>query len=77
VSEGVVRTTGLAEPVVHTGDQDVLERNHPFLLGAIIFQCGDQFLKRIFAVDRHDLRTHFVGGPVQGHSEPKLLRFSG
>src|SRR5215471_1349855 len=68
---------GLVQTLVYSGNEDVLERDHPLLVLLIILTGGNQLLERIFAVNWHDLASCLVRGPMKRNGQTKLQWFIG
>ena len=68
---------GLREVVVHAGDENVFQCDHPGLLLHIVLAGGRQLAQWILAVHRHDPVANFVRGAVQRNRQPELERLIG
>ena len=67
----------LVEGIVHTGDEDIFEGNHPSLFLLVIFARGGEVLEGEFFVNRHDLAADFIRRAMEGNGEAELEGFVG
>ena len=73
----VAESFGLIEGVVDPFDEDEFEGDHPTMFFAESADGRDQFGERVSLIDRHDLRTHFIGRAVERDREANPNRFVG
>ena len=64
----------LVQPVIHSGNQDIFEGDHPASLFLKVLASRSQFAQRILAIYRHNFAARFVGPSVQRHRQPQLQR---